>query len=283
MAKRYEFRETGTQPLYDQHYNHQRLASHILRGENTFGSNISDLSGCRTALAMLTGNSGVTNPGYYASENTWKIAVIPSLELDEKIIQLDWINRQRMVVNSGKRPIADTLDNMPANLKEKLLKNFACQDVVAEEVTWLLKKIEELSATTTKAKTEFLKFGPKGNCKANAAGIIYILDGQTVSLVNGIPTITEPTSPYLNLCCADYFDFLLPAWHRRCKEIEADHLKHEIAEARESGNPVPKFSSYSSVGRVVSRKSLPPWPDNVKPNLPKAEVVAEEIKRTKKK
>jgi hypothetical protein len=281
MAKRYEFRETGTQPKYDEHYNRIRLQSTILKGANTFTCNISDLQGCKAALAQLIGNS-ITQPGYYLLENSLKIAQLPALQMDEKIIQLEWQNYQQRIVNSGRRPIEDKLDNMPEHLKDKLLKCFAYQDVVNEEIAYLSKKILELSEDTIKAKTDFLKFGPLGTSKANASGIICMLDGQKVSLVNGIPTITEPTSIYLNMCCSDYFDYIVSAFRAQRKAIEQDYLIREQSKAREEGQPIPKTSSYSSVGRPISRESLPPWPDNVKPNIQKVVEVVEELPKSDK-
>lgn len=272
MPKRKEYQTTGTEPVYDEFYNRFRMQSAILKGQNTFQMNISDKAGCESALSQLLGNSS-KQPGYYhdANANKYKLALLPSLELDEKLLNQAWLDHQRKHVNSGRRPLEDKLQNWPQDLREKLLKTQARIDVAQEEVTALKKWL--LTFTDAKKKgRELLRYGPKGTFHTDINGVIKDIDGQTVTMVNGWPTITEPDSPYNNVATADYFDTIIPAFRQQQKAKAWDRLTRMQERARNDGLPIPKNPPMMA-GSTIPPDELPKLRDfpQIKLNLPKPE------------
>jgi len=276
MSRRKEYKNVGDSPRYDFWLDKFRMESTILRGQNTQKQNLSDLQGCRAVLASLVGNL-IDKPGYFLREGYRKVAKKPSLLTDEKIVHLEWANYQQQVVNSGKRlPVIWTDE-----LLEKLLKVQAALDILDDEIKFVEKKIAELSAIP-EGNEDFLPNGLQGWVKTNSAGVVRLVDGMKVILVNGKPTFSEGLFEHMET--ADYFDFILPAFRAQQKEQDGLILIQMNKEEKARGESLtPEFISGP---KRVRRSSLPQWSDfpDIKPNLPKEmEVVtAPEPKETPK-
>ena len=277
MPRRKCYQDTGVAlyRTYSEVYDRLRLSSTILKGENSYNSTVTDLEGCRRQLMILTGGSS-TRPGYYyVSENSqWKIGILPALNLDEKIVLNDWQTRRTQLVNSGRRPLPDTLESMPVDLRDKLLTIHARQDVIGEEVVWLQKRITELAAIKAKNENNMLSQGALGSWREDKNGVIREIDGQAVRLIGGTPVIIQETSPYRGLPVYLYRELIIPAWRKRLDDLESKKLAEAQEQARAEGKPVPREISFNRLAKVPL-SALPPWPDGVEPVAITEEVVKE--------
>ncbi len=284
MGRRKEFKNSGDNPRYDFFYDHFRYSSDILHGRNTFGMTLSDLRGCQNALASLIGNSK-DQPGYYKVEGKYKIALLPSLELDEKIILLEHENYYcQRKVNSGFRiPTVWSPD-----LLEKKNRVMARIDVCRDEITAIEKKIAEFEASKVASENEFLQWGPMGGAHGGfvngIAREIIELDGQRVDIVNRIPTIVEETSPYRWVLCCDYYDYILTAWRAQRKVLDAELLIRLQEQARAEGRPIPKQTPIRGAFKIP-KSALPKLSDfpMIKLNMPETSEITETVTSKPKK
>jgi hypothetical protein len=268
--------KVGQYPVYDHYVDRYRMSSAILRGENTMSGNMSDLAGCKALLAEFVGNLK-DQPGYFFQRDgdRYKMAVLPSLEQELKILDQKWANHRQEQINSGRTPLEDKPENMPKAMFEARMKIEAMIVVRKEEIHILEKRIAEFEKQKAEATNRVLVFGPRGHSHSNKDGIICDIDGQVVSVVNGYPTITEETSPYLNMKVSDYREVIIKAFKEHRKRVDANRLLQAQETARANGWRIPTEVS-SAFGAKVNWCSLPAWPDTIDANLPNLEEVESE-------
>lgn len=272
----------GQYPQYDHFVDQYRMSSTILKGINGFSGDIGSYTGCKALMAEYIGNLE-DRPGYFyqADGRKYILAILPSLKLELEQVTDRFKNFVQRRVNEGGKQIEDKLENWPKDLLNRRLQLEAILAVRHEELAAITKRITAYERQEEAEKNKLiLRHGPKGSFHLNSSGFIMELDGQAVAVVNDIPTITEPSSPYKGMRVCDYFEFIIPAFRAQSKAMEEAQLKQLQDEARRNGWIVP-MSVPCNVGKTVPRELLPPWPDGVKPNLPDGEVIKDEIIRTK--
>lgn len=148
---------------------------------------------------------------------------------------------------------------MTGEVLDKKLELEASLDVSISELDTLK---EWLSKYTEKAeesrKDSVLRYGLQ--CSISLLnGKIDTIDGQRVQYIDNQPVIQDEHSPYNGMLVGDYrkLSSIVEA-QRRQKHVEK--LKKLQATCKENCLPIPKKLPAESP-KVVSRTSLPPWPD----------------------
>jgi hypothetical protein len=277
----------GKYLVYDHSINHLRLTSKILAGVNGYSGDISSLSGCKALLAEYIGNL-TDMPGYYhqSDGNKNKLALLPYIEQELAQVIQHWADFRQRRINEGGKFLPDNIDSMPIDLQSQRLKLESRLAIIHEEIQALKKRIAGFEKQKEEERNALiLKYGPRGSSVGFVNGVPKNIDGQDVSVINGFATITSESSPYHLMKVSDYREFVIPAFRAMLKKREQEQLENLQEDARRNGWQVP-MSAPSSVGKAVSRSSLPAWPDHIKPNAP-AEVDApatkpEKLRRTVK-
>jgi hypothetical protein len=277
----------GKYPVYDHSINHLRLTSKILAGVNGFSGDISSLSGCRALLAELVGNLEDQPGMYFQSDGRkLKMALLPYLDQELKQLEQRWADHRQSRINEGGKSLEDKLECWPKDMQDSRLKLESRIAVTQEEIQALKKRIAGFEKRIAEEKDRLiLRYGCQGSQHFGKDGIVKDIDGQDVSVLNGFATITSESSPYYLMKLSDYKEFVIKEFRLQRKRIEEEHLHKLQEDARRNGWQVP-MSAPSSVGKVVSRSSLPAWPAHVQRNAP-AEVEApatkpEKLRRTVK-
>ena len=110
---------------------------------------------------------------------------------------------KQQAVNSGHYPPKE----MPAELKEELLKAEAREDIIKAEIKRLETNLEKFPAGGMEThEMPCLKHGAIGSGKKRK-GVLRWLDGQDILPDSeGVLRIKDERSPYHGMRCADYFE-----------------------------------------------------------------------------
>lgn len=262
MAKRWEYRFAGTQPIYDRQYERLVMLSSTLKGLSTSSCNLNDKAGLIVEKFRLVGSK--EGKYWYGEGSRYQKAIIPEIEEELKDVERRFQNYRQKKVNEGYRPIPNDLDHYPDDLKEKRLKLEAEYDVRMMEVAWIDKALEKYDNQSEEIiRDNVLKYGCKQSSKLRD-GIVAEIDGQKCSINSkGLVIIDDAQSPYDGMLVADYRSVVCEEFSAMQKAKDQAWLLRLQEQARIDGLPIPKQTPLMG-GKTVSRESLPKWPSGVK-------------------
>lgn len=281
MARRKIYQDTGNDEYrwYSQAYDQGRMRSNILKGKSTLQSNLNDQAGLLSELYQLQGNPDNKEGKWFFKEtNSYKMAAIPAIR--QEIAEVDRLfqRHRQQRINDGFPGVPDKPENYPPELKKKLQTLQAREDVHLEECAFLEKQLQQFAAKKLNDhKAGVLKFGCRQWSRGGASGAVKWIDGQTCSIICGIPVIDDPQSKYNGMSVMDYRSIICPLFKaNEKKKSEAQLLKLQ-AQATAENQPIPKEFVYGIY--PISQDELPEWPagvKNYKAIQPEAEEVVED-------
>ncbi len=223
----------GEHSAYDQTFDKLRLASPLLnpaRYDVSWAAlKLADKAGLKSLLIELVGRpekGRYFDPSFGGSLRDSRVLraqkVVEGIETEFK--------RRKQEAQSQGRTVPE---EMPADLKEKLLQAEARLDTSMEEVDLVQKLLDEIEAREREeADALLLRYGPRGAGRLSG-GVLAEIDGQRVGLnEDGEPQIQDERSP---------FNLMLVRHYR-------EHLV------------LPFLRSRSGRSRTVRKENLPPWP-----------------------
>lgn len=139
----------------------------------------------------------------YYQDNKRHLAIIPTYEKRLENIEAEFERLNQSRANQG----IEDLEIMPEEMLEKYQLVKATLKVRNEELQVLKSALDEFINTDTKIHNEeILQFGLIGVSYSGRAnnGILTMIDGQNVSLIDNVLIINEPSSPYHTMRVIDY-------------------------------------------------------------------------------
>jgi len=250
----------GENPIYDKTFDRLAMESLIL---NPTGKGADDIQNFAT-VSMLKSKNGLVRllEEWRGEDGNIKKAYmlgrkeVPS-RLKEAESAIEKINEKfeklkQNKINSGKFPLKE----MPDEMREELLKAEAREDIVKAEIKRLETHLANFPAGGIEThEMPCLPYGPIGSGKKRK-GILRWLDGQDILPdPEGVLRIKDTRSPYNGMKCADYFEYVVPAYAKEKQRIEQEHQK-KAEQAQREGKTYFK--------PVNIRPEWPKWPENVK-------------------
>ena len=276
MARRYEIYKDkeGKYSVYQATYDRLKQASQILNpGKIPSVDNFVclDRQGLRALLLQWKGRSE-DGEFFYAEGNEYHWSYLKTAQERIKSINTEFKNLKQLTINEGKHPPKE----MPAEMKERMLKAEAALDICLEEIECLEKKLATFTDSDQKeSNSEVLKRGPDGAGRLRD-GILILLDGQTVKPdAKNVLRICDTRSPYDGMQTVDYFEYIVPAWHKARSQYEKEQRRQMLL-AKEAQRTCSDPGNFPP----NPRPQFPAWPATVPKPAQEKENIAP--KRTKK-
>jgi len=252
----------GENDVYDKEYLQLRQISPVINPQNISAQNfkysglipITNKWQAKQILLMLEGDENGKCEGSMQGQRIKARKQTVTLRLKQATKAIADYKQKR--INEGFD--VPTADEIPQPLMNDLHKFEAQWDVVVAEIDGckqLLKKFEE--EEKVEHSREVLKRGLRGNYKKKD-GILSVIDGQRVSVINKILVIDDKFSPYDGMKVVDYRR-LAKEWRKKREDANKEAQKVRDEEARKYGHvstPLP----YSRLS-AVKHSSLPAWPE----------------------
>jgi hypothetical protein len=242
--------------LYKQHCDRFRNNSPILSPSNMPNSLMQfyDKSGCESALVELEGTDA--DGMFVNNEGIKKMSALTQArqELDQIEERFRSYRQQRVDGGYG-------LPNEPKELFEARVRAEAKLDVVNQEIKKLKERLQSFTDAEEKEREQkVLQFGCRGSGRLQG-GILREIDFQQVTRIHGVLVITDPLSVFRGLSVIDYRQRICEPWLKATREKYATLQKKRFDEIARTGH---SDIQLPSVGKKVSRSSLPGWPAGCK-------------------
>lgn len=205
VQRRYK---AGVHKNYDETYKNAIIGSHILNsGDKVVNSFtlIVEKRNIEEQLYLLLGDENgylinKENQEVPAELTYWKRKIQDAEDVFSALNQ-DRINRGEMALNE-----------MPHDLLKNKLFAEAYFDVSEKEVEHLKKQMKRYEAAETEErKGKLLNGGPRGSGQLKM-GILAVLDGQLVKVVDEVLYIVDEASPYNGMRVVDYRSLVSKPW-----------------------------------------------------------------------
>lgn len=149
----------------------------------------------------------------------------------------------------------------PSALLTERVEIEAAIDVRGRELEFLQDKLTNQYIEPEQAKeiSDVLAYGPRGHSQLRN-GVLAVIDGQRVDMVDDNLVITTEGSPYCGMRVADYREYISKPWI-------AERRQRMLASERKRAAEIKATGHSDIVIRLDHRKihpsSLPKWPDGV--------------------
>ncbi len=255
MGSKRRYKITPETDVYHRMFDRLRIESNILNSgsnkRNIFAPNLGERFELEGLLLKYKGIPDGPNKGAYfvPDAQQWRMAIILTLEAELLQIEQRWKNYQARVMREGRK----CPEKMPDEMEERLYKTQATYDIALEEFEDIQRRLEVFTKAEEAIHAQrVLEKGPHGMAVLKG-GRIAELDGQRCGLSSeGIPVITEKTSPFFGMSTADYFEFIVHPWGLAKKE-RRKQLRREVKRNIRDKMPLKSSAPWSKK-----------WPENVK-------------------
>jgi len=249
--------QVGEQKEYDLKYRIHSNESEILNWgkKPNYTVDLSNRPGIQSEIMFLQG--GADDKYFDNSDRRFYLAKIPTLRQKLAAVKQEFADYQQSQVNQGNRKPA----SMPLEINKKYLHLQAAFDVANEELEALNEMLKKYTDEDKQIRNEkMLQYGLQCAGHIGTGGILTDIDGQKVSVIQGVLVIDEEDSPYDGMLVAFYKE--------RAKEWNAARYQRETERQIRYDNEMRQFGKSDIVighGRhTVSRASLPKFPEGEK-------------------